>query len=478
MREPILNTNAGDSIIVRLNLSGQIGLLAQITGALAENNCHVGAIDIVRPLQNGASIRDFSIFTGGPEHAEEVVESIKKISGIELLNVSDRTFLAHLGGKIEIKNRVPVKTRDDLSMAYTPGVARICTAIHKNPADAYKLTMKRNMVAIVSDGTAVLGLGDIGPKGALPVMEGKAMLFKEFADVNAFPLCLDTKDTDEIVNIVKAIAPGFGGINLEDISAPRCFEIERRLNEELDIPVFHDDQHGTAVVVTAALINALKVVAKKPGEIKAVVLGVGAAGTACSKMIRKLGVKNIVACDRKGAIYKGREGLNEAKQWFAENTNPDQEKGSLSDVIAGADVFLGVSGPKSSTGKKKKKMAKDPIAFVMSNPVPEIMPEEALPHVAILATGRSDYPNQVNNVLCFPGIFRGALQSFARTINEEMKMAAAKAIASCIPDEHLQRDYIIPSVFDPEVVTKVVDAVAQAALDSKVCHESGRTQYR
>ena len=478
MREPILNTNAGDSIIVRLKLSGQIGLLAQITVAFAENSCHVGAIDIVRPLQNGASIRDFSIFTGGPEHAEEVVEAIKKISGIEILNVSDRTFLAHLGGKIEITNRVPVKTRDDLSMAYTPGVARICTAIHKNPADAYKLTMKRNMVAIVSDGTAVLGLGDIGPKGALPVMEGKAMLFKEFAGVNAFPLCLDTKDTDEIVNIVKAVAPGFGGVNLEDISAPRCFEIERRLNEELDIPVFHDDQHGTAVVVTAALINALKVVGKKPGEIKAVVLGVGAAGTACSKMIRELGVKNIVACDRKGAIFKGREGLNEAKQWFAENTNPDQEKGSLSDVIVGADAFLGVSGPNLLKVEDLKKMAHDPIAFVMSNPVPEIMPEEALPHVAILATGRSDYPNQVNNVLCFPGIFRGALQSFARTINEEMKMAAAKAIASCIPDEHLQPDYIIPSVFDPEVVKRVVDAVAQAALATKVCHDSSRAQYR
>lgn len=475
MREPVLNTNAGNSIIVRLKLSGQIGLLAEITGALAENSCHVGAIDIVRPLQNGASIRDFSIFTGG--HAEVVVKSLKAILGIELLNVSDRTFLAHLGGKIEIKNRGPVKTRDDLSMAYTPGVARICMAIHKNPGDVYKLTMKRNMVAIVSDGTAVLGLGDIGPRAALPVMEGKAMLFKEFADVNAFPLCLDTSDADEIVNIVKAVAPGFGGINLEDISAPRCFEIERRLNEELDIPVFHDDQHGTAVVVTAALINALKVVGKKPGEIKAVVLGVGAAGTACSKMIRKLGVKNIVACDRKGAIYKGREGLNEAKQWFAENTNPDQEKGSLSDVIAGADVFLGVSGPKLLKVEALKKMAKDPIAFAMSNPVPEIAPEEALPNVAILATGRSDYPNQVNNVLCFPGMFRGALQSFARTINEEMKMAASKAIASCIPDEHLQRDYIIPSVFDPKVVTRVVDAVAQAARDSKACHESGRTQY-
>jgi malate dehydrogenase (oxaloacetate-decarboxylating) len=477
MREPILNTNAGDSIIVRLKLSGQIGLLAKITIALAENSCHVGAIDIVRPLQNGASIRDFSIFTGGTEHAEEVVEALRKISGIELLNVSDRTFLAHLGGKIEIKNRMPVKTRDDLSMAYTPGVARICTAIHNNPADAYKLTMKRNMVAIVSDGTAVLGLGDIGPKAALPVMEGKAMLFKEFADVNAFPLCLDTKDTDEIVNIVKALAPGFGGVNLEDISAPRCFEIERRLNEELDIPVFHDDQHGTAVVVTAALINALKVVGKKADEVKVVVLGVGAAGTACSKMIRQLGVQNIIACDRSGAIYKGRERINDAKQWFAENTNPGQEKGSLSDVIVGADVFIGVSGPKLLQVEDLKKMAKDRIAFVMSNPVPEIMPEEALPHVAVLATGRSDYPNQVNNVLCFPGIFRGALQSKARTINEEMKMAASKAIASCISDEHLLPDYIIPSVFDPEVVTRVVDAVAKAALDSKVCHESGRTQY-
>ncbi len=469
MKESVIQTNAENSVTVRLKLDGQRGLLEKVIATIADSHCHVCAIDFVRPLQNGGSIRDFNVLTSGTKDANELLASFKAIPGIELLNFSDRTFLIHLGGKIEIKNRVPVKTRDDLSMAYTPGVARICTAIHKNPNDAYKLTMKGNMVAIVTDGTAVLGMGNIGPKAALPVMEGKSMLFKEFANVDAFPLCLDTEDTDEIVRIVKALEPGFGGINLEDISAPRCFEIEKRLVEELDIPVFHDDQHGTAVVVTAALINALKVVGKRANEIKVVVSGVGAAGTACSKMIMRLGVTDIVACDRKGAIHRGREGLNEAKQWFVENTNPYGEQGSLSDVIVGADVFLGVSGPGLLKVEDLKVMERDPVVFAMSNPTPEIMPEEAEPYVAVMATGRSDYPNQVNNVLCFPGIFRGALDSRARCINEEMKMAAAKAIADCIPNEHLRRDYIIPSVFDTQVAVKVADAVKQAAVDSNIC---------
>lgn len=470
MNKRVIPPCGENSIIIRLKLDGQRGLLEKVIATIAESPCQIGAIDFVHPLQDGGSIRDFNVLTSGTKDTNDLLESLKAIPGVEFLSFSDRTFLIHLGGKIEIKNRVPVKTRDDLSMAYTPGVARICTAIHENPVDAYILTMKHNMVAIVTDGTAVLGLGNIGPKAALPVMEGKAMLFKEFADINAFPLCLDTKDTDEIVSIVKALEPGFGGINLEDISAPRCFEIEKRLMEELDIPVFHDDQHGTAVVVTTALINALKVAGKRAEEIKVVVSGVGAAGTACSKMMRRLGVTDIVACDRKGAIYRGREGLNEAKQWFVKNTNPYGEQGSLSDVIVGADVFLGVSGPGLLKVEDLKVMGKDPIVFAMANPIPEIMPEEAEPYVAVMATGRSDYPNQVNNVLYFPGIFRGALDSRARCINEEMKMAAAQSIAACIPNEHLRRDYIIPSAFDDQVAIKVADAVRQAAEDSNNCY--------
>ncbi|MFQ5482860.1 MAG: NAD-dependent malic enzyme, partial [Nitrospinaceae bacterium] len=464
--------NAGNSIIVRLKLDGHLGLMARVIAGIAEKQGHVGAIDIVRPLHDGGSIRDFSVFTTGPGHAEEIVCLLKDLPGVELLHFSDRTFLIHLGGKIEIRGRAPVKNRDDLSMAYTPGVARICTAIHENPADVYKLTMKRNMVAVVTDGSAVLGLGDIGPQAALPVMEGKAMLFKEFAGVDAFPLCLDSRNIDEIVNIVKSVSPGFGGINLEDISAPRCFEIEERLVRELDIPVFHDDQHGTAVVATAALINSLKLVGKSPETIKLVVLGAGAAGTACSKMMMRLGVKNIIACDRKGAIHRGRDGLNDAKRWFAEHTNPDREQGALSAVIAGADVFLGVSGPGLLQVEDVKKMGKDAVVFAMSNPVPEIMPEAAGPHAAVMATGRSDYPNQINNVLCFPGIFRGALDCLARQINEEMKMAAAKAIADTIPTDLLQQDYIMPSVFDPHVAGRVAEAVHQAAVASAACSQS------
>ena len=413
MTKGAFTPNAGDSIILRLKIEGQTQGLSQVTNRIAELNGHIGAIDLVRPLSGGASIRDFSIYTSGSEHGDEIVAALKAVEGIEVIHFSDRTFLMHLGGKIEVTSRHSLNTRDDLSMAYTPGVGRVCTAIHQNPEEVYKLTIKRNTVAIVTDGTAVLGLGNIGPQAAMPVMEGKAMLFKEFAGIDAFPICLDTKSVDEVVNTVKAIAPGFGGINLEDIAAPHCFEIERRLRfeierrlqEELDIPVFHDDQHGTAVVVSSALINSLKLLGKKPEDIKVVVLGAGAAGTACTKMIKQLNVGNIITCDRKGAINKSRNDLNEAKQWFADNTNPDGLKGSLSDVIADADVFLGVSGPRQLSVENIKSMAKDPVVFALANPVPEILPEEAGPHVAIMATGRSDYPNQINNVLCFPGIF-------------------------------------------------------------------------
>ncbi len=390
---------------------------------------------------------------------------------MEFINFSDRTFLIHSGGKIEIQNRVPLKTREDLSMAYTPGVARICNDIYNNPENVYQLTVKGNAVAVVTDGTAVLGLGDIGPKAALPVMEGKAMLFKEFGGIDAWPICLETTETEEIVKIVKAIAPGFGGINLEDISAPRCFEIEKRLQNELDIPVFHDDQHGTAVVSTAALINALKLVGKKAQDVKVVVSGAGAAGTACSKMFLQLGVKNLICCDSKGAIYSKRNDINESKLWFVKNTNPENEKGSLEKVIAGSDVFLGVSAPNVINEENLKTMGKDPIVFAMSNPDPEISPDLASPLVAVMATGRSDYPNQINNVLCFPGIFRGALNCMATTINEEMKLATSEAIASIVDESHLCSDYIIPSVFDPTVSLRIAKAVEKAAIKSGVARK-------
>ena len=418
------------------------------------------AIDIVRP-KHDALIRDITIFTHNSEHGKKLVEGLREIEDVEFINFSDQTFLAHLQGKIEINNRLPLSTRDDLSIAYTPGVARVCTEIHKNPENAYKLTIKGNTVAVVTDGTAVLGLGDIGPKAAMPVMEGKAMLFKQFADIDAWPICLDTTDTKEIISIVKALAPGFGGINLEDISAPRCFEIEERLRNELDIPVFHDDQHGTAVVTTAALINALKLVRKKPKDIKVVVSGAGAAGTACSKMIMHLGVKNLIGCDSKGAIHNQRTDINQSKRWFADNANPDQEQGSLKEVLKGADVFVGVSAPNILDAGDIRNMEKDAIVFAMANPDPEILPEDARPVAAVVATGRSDYPNQINNVLCFPGIFRGALDCRAKTITEEMKLAASHAIAETLDEQHLNPDYIIPTVFDKSVTPKIAAAIAE-----------------
>ncbi|MGA0347942.1 MAG: NAD-dependent malic enzyme [bacterium] len=452
--------NPSNSVIVRLRLFNEVGVLNRVTQKISDLGGNIGAIDIVRP-EPDALIRDITIFTHNPEHGEKLVEGLREIEDVEFINFSDRTFLAHLQGKIEINNRLPLSTRDDLSIAYTPGVARVCTEIHKNPENAYKLTIKGNTVAVVTDGTAVLGLGDIGPKAAMPVMEGKAMLFKQFADIDAWPICLDTTDTEEIISIVKALAPGFGGINLEDISAPRCFEIEERLRNELDIPVFHDDQHGTAVVTTAALINALKLVRKKPKDIKVVVSGAGAAGTACSKMIMHLGVKNLIGCDSKGAIHNQRTDINQSKRWFADNANPDQEQGSLKEVLKGADVFVGVSAPNILDAGDIRNMEKDAIVFAMANPDPEILPEDARPVAAVVATGRSDYPNQINNVLCFPGIFRGALDCRAKTITEEMKLAASHAIAETLDEQHLNPDYIIPTVFDKSVTPKIADAVAE-----------------
>ena len=417
--------SASYSLTLRVRLSSRAGTLGELTLAIGRAGGDIGAIDIVT-VGNDYIIRDITVSSVSSTHGEQIVEAVKDIDGVELIQVSDPTFLMHLGGKIEVVSKVPLKTRSDLSMAYTPGVARICDAIAKDPDKVFTLTIKKNTVAIVTDGTAVLGLGDIGPAAALPVMEGKAMLFKEFGGVDAFPICLNTKDPDEIVRTVKAISTVFGGINLEDISAPRCFQIEERLREELDIPVFHDDQHGTAVVVLAALINALKLVGKQMSDIKVIVNGVGAAGVACTKIIMAAGVKNIVGCDQSGALYRGRrENMNWMKDWYAQNTNPNEEQGTIHEVIKGADVFLGLSVPGVIDVEDVKQMAEKPIVFAMANPVPEIMPEDAAPYVAVMATGRSDYPNQINNVLSFPGIFRGALACRAARINEEMKLAAA-----------------------------------------------------
>jgi malate dehydrogenase (oxaloacetate-decarboxylating) len=455
--------SASYSLTLRVKLSSRAGSLGELTLAIGRAGGDIGAIDIVT-VGNNYIIRDLTVASANSAHGEQIVQVVKDIDGVELLQVSDPTFLMHLGGKIEVVSKVPLKNRSDLSMAYTPGVARICEAIHKDPEKAFTLTIKKNTVAIVTDGTAVLGLGDIGPAAAMPVMEGKAMLFKEFGGVDAFPICLNTKDPDEIVRSVKAIATGFGGINLEDISAPRCFEIEERLKEELDIPVFHDDQHGTAVVVLAALINALKLVGKQMDQLKVVVNGVGAAGVACSKIIMAAGVKNIVGCDQVGAIYRGRkEHMNWHKDWYAQNTNPNDERGTVHDVIKGADVFFGLSVPGVIDEQDVQNMAEKPIVFAMANPTPEIMPEDAAPYVAVMATGRSDYPNQINNVLCFPGIFRGALACRAARINEEMKIAAANAIAAIITDAELHPEYIIPSVFDKRVAEAVANEVEKAA---------------
>lgn len=455
------------SIILRLEIDKSLAHFGGILSSISAAGGDIVAIDVIK-VSKQRTVRDITVNVYDQAHAQQVVDVVSRLAGVKLINVSDRTFLVHLGGKLEVQPKMPIKNREELSRVYTPGVARVCQAIAEDPSKAFSLTIKRNTVAVVSDGSAVLGLGDVGPYAAMPVMEGKAMLFKQLAGVDAFPICLDTKDTEEIIRIVKAIAPAFGGINLEDISAPRCFEIEERLKEELDIPVFHDDQHGTAVVMLAGLLNALKLVGKRLDEIKVVVCGIGAAGTACTKMLLSAGVQNIIGVDRDGAIVRGKRYDNPMWNWYAERTNPDNVSGSLSDVIEGADVFIGVSAPGVLKVEDIKKMARDPIVFAMANPIPEIDPEEAEPYVRVLATGRSDLPNQINNVLCFPGIFRGALDCRAREINEEMKLAAAKAIASVVSDEELNEYYIIPSVFNTKVVERVREAVIEAAVRTGV----------
>ncbi len=459
-------TSASYSITMRVEIQNRIGMLGRVTSAIGKAGGDIGAVDIAG-FGNGAVIRDITVSARDEAHEKVIAEAVSKLPGVKVVNVSDRTFLAHLGGKIVVNAKSPIKTRNDLSMVYTPGVARVCMAIHADPSKAHQLTIKKNTVAVITDGSAVLGLGNIGPAAAMPVMEGKAALFKEFAGVDAFPICLDSQDPDEIVRTAKLIAPGFGGINLEDISAPRCFEIEDRLQKEVDIPVFHDDQHGTAVVVLAALLNALRIVKKKLRDLKIVVSGVGASGVACTKILLAMGARNIIGLDTKGALYRGRtENMNPMKEWFAQATNPKGLKGDVLDVIKGADMYLGLSGPGTFPVKALKKMARDPIVFAMANPIPEIMPEEAAAHVRVMATGRSDYPNQINNVACFPGFFRGLLDSRASHVNQTMKVAAAKAIAALVSHRELSEEYITPSVFDTRVAPAVAAAVAKAAYQT------------
>jgi malate dehydrogenase (oxaloacetate-decarboxylating) len=473
-----ITPSASYSITVRVEIRNRPGMLGRVTSAIGEAGGDIGAVDIVELLKDRV-VRDLTINARDDRHGQEIVAALRRLDGVRVVNVSDRTFLVHLGGKIGIHNKVPVKTRDDLSMTYTPGVARVCLAIRDDREKVFTLTIKQNAVAVVTDGTAVLGLGAIGPEAALPVMEGKALLFKEFADVDAFPICLATTEVDKIVETVKLIAPVFGGINLEDISAPRCFAVEERLRAELDIPVFHDDQHGTAVVVLAALLNALRIVGKEPGEIGAVVCGVGAAGTATVKILRAVGVTRILAVDEHGILAPGRSAaMDPVKAWVARETNAADRRGTLGEALEGADVFIGLSAPGVLKTRDVQAMARDPIVFAMANPVPEIMPEDAAPHVRVMATGRSDYPNQINNVLCFPGFFRGLLDCRARQVTDEMKIAAAQAIASIVSRHELHEEYVIPSVFNHKVAPAVAREVVKAAHQAGVARRKRRPVHQ
>ena len=449
----------GNSITLRVQAPSGFNSTSELAAAAASAGAAVTALDIVESTHDSIVV-DISCNAIDDEHTGVISEALNALDGVEVRKVSDRTFLMHLGGKLSVEPSVPLRNRDDLSRAYTPGVARVCMAIAKNKDDARRLTIKRNTVAVVTDGTAVLGLGDIGPEAALPVMEGKAALFKKFANVDAWPVCLDTKDTEEIIMIVKALAPVYAGVNLEDISAPRCFEIERRLREELDIPVFHDDQHGTAIVVLAALINALRVVSKNIEDTKIVVSGVGAAGSAIIQLLQAQGAQHIIGCARKGAIHSGESYDDPHRQWIADNTNQEGFTGSLHEALVGADVFIGVSGPNILGAEQVATMNEGAIVLALANPDPEIHPAEAAKHAAVVATGRSDFPNQINNVLAFPGLFRGLLDAQASEISTALLTAAAQAIADCVKAEELNASYIVPSVFDPAVAPAVAAAVA------------------
>jgi malate dehydrogenase (oxaloacetate-decarboxylating) len=457
----------GYSITVRVQAPAAVDTTGVLAAAVAEAGGALTALDVVES-RAGSLVVDVTCNASDAEHADRITDRIAAVPGVTVRKVSDRTFLLHLGGKLEVVPKVPLKHRDDLSRAYTPGVARVCLAIAENPDDARRLTIKRNTVAVVTDGSAVLGLGNIGPEAALPVMEGKAALFKQFAGVDAWPVCLDTQDTEEIIRTVKAVAPVYGGINLEDISAPRCFEIEQRLRDELDIPVFHDDQHGTAIVVLAALTNALRVVGKKPEDVKVVVSGVGAAGHAIVRLLDAQGYPDIIGCDRHGALDPdpATQHSDEFRGWIARHTNPRGVRGTLKEVLAGADVFIGVSAPNLLDGEDVATMAKGAIVFALANPDPEVDPVAASRTAAVVATGRSDYANQINNVLAFPGFFRGLLDAGARDITNEMMIAAATAIADCVHPDELNASYIVPSVFDPEVAPAVATAVREAAEET------------
>jgi malate dehydrogenase (oxaloacetate-decarboxylating) len=459
------------TLIMRIDMPNEPGAFGTLANAIGDAGGTIGAVDM-RSVTRTRVVRDVTIAVPSDAVANDVRSAIEGIDGARILFSSDSTFLAHIGGKLRVDLRVPIKNRQDLSTVYTPGVARVSMAIAADPSKAFQLTIKRNTVAIVTDGTAVLGLGDIGPLGALPVMEGKAMLFKQFADIDAFPICLDTKDIDEIVETVVRIAPVFGGINLEDISAPRCFEVERRLIEALDIPVMHDDQHGTAVVILAALINAARVVGKRLEDLRVVVSGSGAAGTATIKMLLEAGVRDVIPVDRGGALNRLDRYENPHWRWLAEHCNRENRRGSLYDVLEGVDVFIGVSAPGILSSEHITRMARDPIVFAMANPTPEIMPDVAAPVAAVIATGRSDFPNQVNNLLSFPGIFRGALDVRARRITERMKLAAAFAIAEIVTEEERSAEYVIPSVFDTRVVDAVAKAVATTAVEEGVARRA------
>jgi malate dehydrogenase (oxaloacetate-decarboxylating) len=465
---------ASFSAIIRTREADVPGAFTGLAEAVGRAGGLLDAIDLVR-VEQGHKVRDITVLAADDEHLKRIVEAIHEVDGVEVDRVSDRAFLVHLGGKLSVAPRIPLKTRDDLSLAYTPGVARVCAAIAADPTAVWNLTPKGNTVAVVTDGTAVLGLGNIGPAASLPVMEGKALLFKEFGDVDAWPIALDTVDTDTIVATCIAIAPGFGGINLEDISAPRCFEIERRLRDALDIPVFHDDQHGTAIVVLAAMINALRLLDKRMEDIRVVITGAGAAGVAVTDILLAAGVRDIVGFDRKGAIHQGRADLNEIKAAYALRTNPRGLSGAPGDALAGADVFIGLSAPGVISVEAIETMAPNAIVFALANPVPEVKPEEIVGKAAVIATGRSDYPNQINNVLAFPGVFRGALDVRARQITETMKVAAAQAIAGVIAPEELSAEYIVPSVFNREVSRAVAAAVADVAVADNVARRGPRS---
>ncbi|HZJ07322.1 MAG TPA: NAD-dependent malic enzyme [Nocardioidaceae bacterium] len=454
--------SVSNSITVRLELPAGGTGISRLTSVVESCGGTVTALDVTASGHDRLSI-DVTCAASDTEHADRIVDALRSVEGVDVHKVSDRTFLMHLGGTIEMASKHPIRNRDDLSMIYTPGVARVCEAIVANPDDARRLTVKRNAVAVVTDGSAVLGLGNIGPAAALPVMEGKAALFKRFAGIDAWPLCLDTQESDQIVAIVRAVAPGFAGINLEDISAPRCFEIEARLREVLDIPVFHDDQHGTAIVVLAALQNALRVVGKEMASVRFVLSGAGAAGSAILRVLIEAGAQDVVVADIEGVIHKEREGLHESLRWLAEATNKANLTGSLADALVDADVFVGVSAPNLLTGQDIAAMAEGAIVFALANPVPEIDPGEARRHATVVATGRSDYPNQINNVLAFPGVFRGLLDASATRIDSALLVAAANAIASTVREDELNANYIIPSVFHADVHGSVATAVRRAA---------------